>query len=584
MAINMRLMLHHERTIRALLIILIVAFGNGYGRAQEVTTSIPLFSTQYDIVRLVGGTTSAESKYEIGGSVSSIIFDVVSTVDNVATTITGPNGDVITDVSVVNYGGSYVTWPALSLGEAPPLPFSTRGFHTIITIPSLGNGQYVLRFQVPQAVTDSLPVMVSLITDDSLAVNLFSTEKLIVVDNPVVLVAAIYDDDKPIVNANVSVKVSNDAAPQTTFLLKDDGIDPDQTVGDGLYSGEFNPNAAGQYRAIAGISGIKPGGAQFSRQSSTEFSVVAPSGGLTGTFSDNGVDDNSNGLYDRVVVNVETSVDQPGDYGVFVHLRLANGQEVVRSSITNLSSGLNSVSVNFEASALKALGENGPYKIDLIELVFNKADGSIPTDRLINVGQTKAYQLSQFEQPPIVVTGNTTDSGIDTNSNGQFDILKIEIEIGLLNGGSYQWSARLVDSKNNEIGLASKSGVLSVGTNTIVLSFDGKKIGLNGVDGPYFVKDLLIFGAGKSLIENDVGTTQAYKFTAFEGAPVPKPGDLNGDGAVTCVDLAIVKDSFGKRTGQAKFDVRADVNKDGIVDIRDLSFVSRLLPTGTKCS
>jgi hypothetical protein len=62
------------------------------------------------------------------------------------------------------------------------------------------------------------------------------------------------------------------------------------------------------------------------------------------------------------------------------------------------------------------------------------------------------------------------------------------------------------------------------------------------------------------------------------------PGDLNGDGAFTCADLAIVKASFGKRTGQAGFDSRADVNKDGIVDIRDLSFVARLLPAGTKCS
>ncbi len=61
------------------------------------------------------------------------------------------------------------------------------------------------------------------------------------------------------------------------------------------------------------------------------------------------------------------------------------------------------------------------------------------------------------------------------------------------------------------------------------------------------------------------------------------PGDLNGDGVVNCADLAIIKASFGKKTGQAGFDPRADVNGDGVVNVIDLAFVSRLLPAGTAC-
>jgi hypothetical protein len=59
--------------------------------------------------------------------------------------------------------------------------------------------------------------------------------------------------------------------------------------------------------------------------------------------------------------------------------------------------------------------------------------------------------------------------------------------------------------------------------------------------------------------------------------------DVNGDGLVNCNDVAIVKASFGKRSGQPGFDARADVNKDGIVDVRDLAFVSQNLPAGTRC-
>jgi trimeric autotransporter adhesin len=61
------------------------------------------------------------------------------------------------------------------------------------------------------------------------------------------------------------------------------------------------------------------------------------------------------------------------------------------------------------------------------------------------------------------------------------------------------------------------------------------------------------------------------------------PADINGDGKVDCADLAIVKASFGKRRGQARFDSRADTNNDGIVDVRDLAFVAQKVPAGTKC-
>ena len=60
-------------------------------------------------------------------------------------------------------------------------------------------------------------------------------------------------------------------------------------------------------------------------------------------------------------------------------------------------------------------------------------------------------------------------------------------------------------------------------------------------------------------------------------------GDLNGDMKVDCSDLSIVKSGFGTSTGQPGFDARADVNFDGVINIRDLAFVSQRLPVGTIC-
>ena len=41
--------------------------------------------------------------------------------------------------------------------------------------------------------------------------------------------------------------------------------------------------------------------------------------------------------------------------------------------------------------------------------------------------------------------------------------------------------------------------------------------------------------------------------------------------------------TFGKRRGQAGFVSAADVNGDGVVDVRDLAFVARKLPVGAPC-
>jgi hypothetical protein len=60
-------------------------------------------------------------------------------------------------------------------------------------------------------------------------------------------------------------------------------------------------------------------------------------------------------------------------------------------------------------------------------------------------------------------------------------------------------------------------------------------------------------------------------------------GDLNSDGSVTCADAAIVRAAFGTSVGQPGFDARADVNSDGVANVRDLSYVTRRLPAGSRC-
>jgi hypothetical protein len=60
-------------------------------------------------------------------------------------------------------------------------------------------------------------------------------------------------------------------------------------------------------------------------------------------------------------------------------------------------------------------------------------------------------------------------------------------------------------------------------------------------------------------------------------------GDVNGDAVVSCADLSAASAAVGRRDGQVGYMPTADVDGNGVVDIRDIAAISRLLPVGTHC-
>jgi len=70
--------------------------------------------------------------------------------------------------------------------------------------------------------------------------------------------------------------------------------------------------------------------------------------------------------------------------------------------------------------------------------------------------------------------------------------------------------------------------------------------------------------------------------TKFVSCASP-PGDVNGDCVLNCDDLAAVQALIGKRPAQRGWYPPADLVPDNVIDLRDLVFISRKLPAGTRC-
>lgn len=50
-----------------------------------------------------------------------------------------------------------------------------------------------------------------------------------------------------------------------------------------------------------------------------------------------------------------------------------------------------------------------------------------------------------------------------------------------------------------------------------------------------------------------------------------------------CSDLAAARSAMGARTGQARYVARLDVDANGVIDVRDVAAISRLMAAGTTC-
>jgi hypothetical protein len=122
----------------------------------------------------------------------------------------------------------------------------------------------------------------------------------------------------------------------------------------------------------------------------------------------------------------------------------------------------------------------------------------------------------------------------------------------------------------------------------IKLSTDG------GASWPYVLANSTANNGSRSVMVPNIGTTQArIKVEAVGNVffdvsnanfTIRLTGDLDGDGQVTCSDVAIVRAALGTSAGQPGFNPVADVNGDGVVDVRDLAYVSQRLQGDRNCS
>lgn len=551
------------------------------GASTEST--VTLLASQSKLNRLASGDTSGETRFSVDADAKKIVIEIISPVELVNTSILSPNGQLVDSGNIITLQGTYSDFAGNPGSDSPLiLPTSSPGYHYLYVIPALGGGAYTVNYAIPAPFPHDIPIMVQLTTDSPIAARLFVTEERLPIGTPAVLGLALFHGASPILGVSPRVVAVAEDGTRFEAPMLDNGMEADKVQGDGLYTAQFDVVSAGKYVAVATVSGATGSGIPFERESTTGFEILASTGNLTGTFKDTGVDADGNGQLDSVTIDLDVTADQPGEYQAFIYLKSAGGESCVMSGVKTLSQGTGSIAVDFDVETLRKLNENGPYSIEQAELFYQKPEGKDLADRMLDLGLTKNYQLSQFERPPIAVVGNVSETTSDTNVNGLYDTLTAYFDVDVRTGGYYEWSARLTDVRNIQIALGSASGTLDEGRNRIGVTFKGSDIGNKALNGPFYLQDLLIYGNGNSLaLAGSFGSTGAYKYYQFEGAS--KQGDLDGDGDVDQNDINILLMDRNKSIADSVCGNRCDLDEDGAITSLDARKLS-LMCTRARCA
>ncbi len=245
-----------------------------------------------------------------------------------------------------------------------------------------------------------------------------------------------------------------------------------------------------------------------------------PAGSFRNIYSDSGMDTDSDGLYNFLATKADVNIEVSGNYTVVGWLSDSKGDIVWDEIELNLNAGIQSVQLNFDGDTIYKHETNGPYELSYIAL-FDSSGNLIDSQHTTYT--TLAYKYTDFQKPEnllVKLTGKYNSYGTDTNGDGLYDYLTVDVEVIPKNAGNVVASARLMDSSGEEITWANNTtGLEADQPQNIQLNFDGRYVYGDLTNGPYYVKDVYVYHTGDPTLPDyasDAHTTDAYNYSEFE--------------------------------------------------------------------
>jgi hypothetical protein len=498
-----------RRTLTAAAFVSVLA---GAALAQE-SQQVPLGTRVYDVFELTPSSAVHVSTVDVPGA-SEMVIDVHSRAQPVGVEVRTPAGVLL------NPSG----YTQLDLGPAdvPPLGavLFEEGRHVQVVVPNPTPGAWTVRVTLP-ATAPATFASVTAVMAGGLGVSAVASRSTYFAGDTAVLAVLAFEGNSPLEGATVVANVYQEGAEGSPIVLTplDDGVSPDDAAGDGLYTAHVASLPVGHYL----VEAVLQSGARRAT-AGTDFEVAPRLARFTGGVGDEGVDTNGDGLFDHVALHLDVEVDEAGDYALTAALRAGSDKALVSGGQAALPAGPSTVTVPFGADGIrKFLAVDGPYAITDVVLtrLGDVTLGERVADRRASFGDTRPYALAQLQRPVTIIPAGLVDRGVDTDADGLFDLLRVTFDVDTRQFGAYTWTGDLRAADGTVLGVASGQGVLDAGVTTVEFVFPGLPIGESGLDGPYTVGNVAVYGPpDAAAVLDELGLTQPYLASQFEGGAV----------------------------------------------------------------
>lgn len=241
---------------------------------------------------------------------------------------------------------------------------------------------------------------------------------------------------------------------------------------------------------------------------------------LTGTISDQGVDNTGDGIYDSLKIGVQVNVSTAGTFTVDVSglYDSKSNINISNQNSTFLNTGLQTVYVSLMGTTIYSSKVN-PANISTI-LLTN--DSGTQLDSLSDVTLSQDYFYFDFGIIPAYLTGTITDEGIDNNDDGYYEFLKLGVEVNVTIAGTYTVDAGGVyDPTYNSVSvLTLNSTFLSSGIHFVYLDLNGAEIYTAGVN-PTTIASIFLYDSSNTTLSelHDESLTTTYTYDQFQRPP-----------------------------------------------------------------
>lgn len=279
-------------------------------------------------------------------------------------------------------------------------------------------------------------------------------------------------------------------------------------------------------------------------------------------------DMNNNGKYDTLEITVNFLVNKAGSYTLRGWIASDSGETIDSAEAAgSYLIGKNSTKLVFNGKNIAQARFDGPYKLESLILSGNNEE---TVDSKENAYSTKAYAYTNFETGNAVITG-FSDSASDTDNNGFYDSLKIQVSVKVLSRAIYHISAELFDKNGTAVSgseIDADFSMISVpGQQVVILEFPAKDIFNSGIDGPYFLKNVSVTGDNgfEDLFVN-AHSTQAYSYQKFS----EQSGTADNP---YLADLIRILQILSGIADSETSDAYADINGDGGIGMEEVIYI-----------